>query len=188
MIKINLVPADILAKAEQRQQMLQACAAGVCLAALLGLISYAHWHKLTGMEEQLVRDKEKLKQLQAVVEKVKAREAEKKLVKSKLDAIQNLHKGRKVYPVFMADFVRSVPAGVRIKTLGTTGGGSNADPLKLVVSAEALSNRDIKNWVQGLEGSGRFSGVELGAVTTSQNAVQQTILSFTMTSTYTPSL
>ena len=186
MIKINLVPAEILAKAEQRQQMLQAAAGTVCLALLLGLISWVHWRTLTTLETQLASDNERLKQLKVIVEKVKAKDAEKKTVKDHLDAIQKLHKGRLVYPTFMADFVRSVPSGVRVRSMGTAGGGSGAVPLKLTITAEAHSNKDIREWVQSLETSGRFSGVELGAVTTSQGADR--LLSFTMTSVYTPAL
>ena len=43
MIKVNLVPGEILAKARQRQLLLQAAVLGGALAVALVLISFVHW-------------------------------------------------------------------------------------------------------------------------------------------------
>lgn len=183
MIKINLVPAEILAKAKQKQQILQASAAGVVVLLVLAAVSFAHYWKLDRLEHQFAYDQGELKKLQVVVDKVTALEKTKADLKSHLDVIDNLLKGRPLYPYFMADFVRSVPAGVHVKDMSTTGGGSTASPVKLKVSAEARTEQDIASWTKKMADSGRFSGVELGPVMLGEKG-----FSFSLTSTYTPSL
>jgi len=183
MIKINLVPAEILAKAKQKQQILQVSAVAVLGLIILAGVSLAHYWKLDRLERQYAYDQGELKKLQVVVDKVTALEKTKADLKSHLDVIDNLLKGRPMYPYFMSDFVRSVPAGVHIKDMSTSGGGSSASPVKVKVTAEARTEEDIASWTKKLADSGRFSGVELGAVTLGEKG-----FSFSLTSTYTPSL
>ena len=106
----------------------------------------------------------------------------------KSNVINDLLKGRHLYPYFMSDFVRSVPLGVKVKSLTTTGGGSSVGSLKLNMSAEARANADIAEWVKKMEDSGKFGGVELGPVSSSGSEGADKIYSFTLTSVYTPSL
>ncbi len=183
MIKVNLVPAEILAKAHQKQQIFQATVAGIALAIVMVLVSLVHYYKLATLERQLTYDQSELKRLEVIVAKVEELEKTAAAVRSRLGVITDLLKGRPLYPYFMSDFVRSVPMGVTVKTLATTGGGSAAAPLKLNISAEARSNEDISTWVKRMEGTGRFSGTELGAVNNNG-----TTFGFTLTSTYTPKL
>src|SRR6267378_2123189 len=166
MIKVNLVPADILAKAQQKQQMLQAAAVGVLVLGIVALISMGHYYKYQRLESKLAKDKSDLKKLEVIVAKVEELEKTAAAVRARLNVITDLLRSRPLYPYFMSDFVRSVPLGVRVKTLGTSGGGSAAGPLKLTISAEARANEDIAEWVRRLEDSGKFSNPELGPVTT----------------------
>lgn len=183
MIKVNLVPAEILAKAEQKQQVLQATAAGVFALIVLALISFGHYYKLNKLEHQLQADNARLKQLQVIVDKVQELEKTAAAVRARLNVITDLLKGRPMYPYFMSDFARSVPSGIQIKTLSTTGGGSSASPLKLSMAAQARDNDDIAVWVKRMEGSGRFSAIELGPVNQAAGGYD-----FKITSTYTPQL
>ena len=183
MIKINLVPAEILAKAAQRQQVMQATAVGIVAAVFIAIASAAHYWRLTRLEGQLAYDQGELKKLQVIVDQVEELEKTAQAVRARLNVINDLLKGRPLYPRFMADFVRSVPAGVQIKTLNTTGGGSAASPVKLTITAQARTEEDIALWTRKMAESGRFSSVELGPVTEATESY-----SFTMTSTYTPQL
>lgn len=63
MIKINLVPAEILAKAHQRQQNLQVAAAVVLVLAVVVMISLGHYWSLTKLEGQLGEDNLRLEEL-----------------------------------------------------------------------------------------------------------------------------
>ena len=168
MIKINLVPREILAKAQQRQKALQiglACAAAALVVVLMSLGFLARQHRLQG---QLAEDQAKLKQLEAVVAKVKEAETLAAQLRARLKVIEDLDRGRRAYPYFMNDLVRSVPAGVRVRSLRTTGGGGS--PFKLDIAAEARTNEDIRAWIKKMEDSGRFTGMELGAVATQESA------------------
>ena len=185
MIKINLVPSDILAKAQQRQKALQLGLAGAAAGILVLLVSLGFVARLHRLQSQLVADKAKLKLLEAVVAKVKEEESLAAALRARLKVIDDLDRGRRAYPYFMSDFVRSVPAGVRVRTLGTAGGGGSS--FKLTIAAEARTNEDIRAWIRKLEESGRFSGIDLGAVNT-QETPSETLRSFTLTATHTPQL
>ena len=183
MIKINLVPAEILSKARQKQQMMQVAAGGVAVLVIVGLISAVHWFQLGRLESQLADGQGRLKKLEVIVAKVEELERTAAAVRARLGVITDLLKGRPLYPYFMSDFVRSVPPGIRVKTLSTAGGGSSAGPLKLTMAAESRSNTDIAAWVKKMEESGKFSAIELGPVTSLTGG-----FSFTLTSVYTPAL
>jgi type IV pilus assembly protein PilN len=183
MIKVNLVPADILAKAQQKQQALQAAALGVLVLIIVALVSVGHYYRLNRLERTLAIDNVELKKLEVIVAKVEELEKTAAAVRARLNVITDLLKGRPLYPYFMSDFVKSVPSGIRVRSLTTSGGGSAAGALKLTMAAQARTNEDIAAWVRKMEESGRFSNVELGAVLSETG-----LYSFTVTSTYTPQL
>ncbi|MFA6004179.1 MAG: PilN domain-containing protein [Elusimicrobiota bacterium] len=185
MIKINLVPADILAKAHNQQKALQLGLAGGAVGALIVVVSMGFVFRLASLERKLADHQAEFKRLSAVVDKVKEAETAANLLKARLKVIDDLDRGRRAYPYFMSDFVRSVPPGVRVKSLRTVGGNNN--PIKLDMSAEARSNADIASWVAKMEESGRFSAVELGAVTTTETP-EGVLWNFTLTTVYSPQL
>ena len=186
MIKVNLVPAEILAKALQKQRVIQAAVAGAMVVFLLLAVSVLHWVKLERLDSKLAKDEAALKKLEVIVAKVEELERTAAAVRSRLNVINDLLKGRPLYPTFMSDFARSVPVGVRVRSLTTAGGGSSAGPVKLNVSAESRTNEDIAGWVKKMEDSGRFGAVELGPVSAIEGA--ERMYNFTLTSVYTPSL
>ena len=185
-IRVNLVPADILAKAAQKEQMIQVGIVATLVAMLIALVSAGHWYRLVRLESQLGEGQAKLKKLEVIVQKVEELERTAAAVRARLNVITDLLKGRPVYPRFMDDFARSVPGGVRVKSLTTSGGGSSAAPLKLNIDCEARTNEDIAGWIKTLEGTGRFSKVELGPV--SATGGLEKVFNFTLTSIYTPAL
>ena len=187
MIKVNLVPAEILAKTRQKQRVIQAASAAVLALLALAALSLAHYYKLNRLEAKLATDQAELKKLEVIVAKVEEIEKTSAAVRARLNVINDLLKSRMLYPYFMSDFVRSVPLGVRVRSLTTTGGGSSVGPIKLNLSAESRTNEDIAGWVKRLEDSGRFSAVELvGPVTAVEGAEKG--YTFTLTTTYTPAL
>lgn len=185
MIKINLAPAEILAKAQQKQQILQGAAVGVVLLAIVALISMGHYYKYERLETKLAKDKSDLKKLEVIVAKVEELEKTGAAVRARLNIITDLLRSRPLYPYFMSDFVRSVPTGVQVKTLGTTGGGSAGGALKLTISASAQANEDIADWVRRLEESGKFSNPEMGAVNVDPSTNN---FNFTLTAVYSAKL
>jgi len=144
-----------------------------------------HYWRYERIDKKLAKDKSDLKKLEVIVSKVEELEKTAAAVRARLNVITDLLKSRPLYPYFMSDFVRSVPMGVRVKTLSTAGGGSSGGALKLTISAEARANEDIAEWVRRMEESGRFSSEELGPVTTTEAT---SIYNFTMTATYSAKL
>lgn len=187
MIKVNLVPSEILAKARQKQQILQATVAGVALAVVVVLASLMHYYTYASLQRQQAYDQGELKKLEKIVAEVEELEKTAQAVRARLGVITDLLKGRPLYPYFMSDFVRSVPMGVTVVTLNTTGGGSAAAPLKVSLSAKARANEDIQSWVHRMNQTGLFSGTEIGTVTEAGSGAQRQY-NFTLTTTYTPKL
>lgn len=186
MIKVNLVPKEILAKAQQKEQMILASLAGTVVIALVVLLSLGHVYRLKRLEKRLAEEEGKLKKLEVIVAKVEELERTATAVRARLNVITDLLKGRPLYPYFMSDFAKSVPLGVRVKLLSTMGGGSAAAPLKLQITAEAKTNDDISDWVNAMDGSGRFTNTEMGAVTAVEAGDR--VFNFTLVSLYTPVL
>jgi Tfp pilus assembly protein PilN len=185
MIKVNLVPAEILAKAQQKQKALQFGLAGGAVALLIILVSLGFVWRLSRLEKKLAEQEAEFKRLSAVVAKVKEAEALAAVLRARLKVIDDLDRGRRAYPYFMSDFARSVPPGVRVLSMPVSGG--NSSPLKLQITAEARTNEDIALWVRRLEESGKFSGMELGGVLTRESE-QGAVRGFTLTAIYTPQL
>lgn len=178
MIKVNLVPADILAKARQRQLMLQASIVGGAFAVIMMCVSAAHWFSLYRLQNDYKYKEAKLQTLSAIVAQVEELEKAAAAVRSRLGVIEDLLKGRAFYPIFMSDFARTVPPGVRVTQLSTS---TQPNALKLSISGLAATNDDIAAWMRALDKQGRFSGVELGPV--SSAGPRQ--YNFTITTTYT---
>ena len=179
MIKVNLVPLEILAKARQRLLVLQAAVAGGVFAVVLILISVGHWLSLYRLQNDYTYKESKLKTLAAIVAQVEDLEKKSEAVRARLHVIEDLLKGRAFYPIFMSDFARTVPAGVRVTQLSTASQGSGG--LKLTISGVAATNDDVANWIRAFEKNPRFAGVELGPI--SAGGPRQ--YNFTITTTYT---
>lgn len=182
MIKVNLVPAEILAKARQKHLMLQAAVVGGLLALVLVLISLGHWFGLLRLESDFSYKESKLKKLSAIVAQVEELEKAAAAVRARLGVIEALLRGRSFYPLFMSEFARTVPAGVRVTQLNTSTIGNNG--LKFSLTATAASNEDVAAWIKALEANSNFAGVELGAV----NSSGPNSRSFTVQATYTITL
>jgi Tfp pilus assembly protein PilN len=179
MIKVNLVPLEILAKARQRQLVLQASVAGSVVAIALVLISIGHWLTLYRLQNDYTYKESKLKQLAAIVAQVEELEKASAAVRARLGVIEDLLKGRAFYPIFMSDFARTVPAGVKVTQLTTASQGNNG--LKLTIAGVAATNDDVANWIRAFEKNARFGGIELGPV--SAGGPRQ--YNFTITTSYT---
>ena len=89
MIKVNLVPAEILAKARQRQLMLQAGVVGGLLAVVIVVASVVHWANLYTLQNDFNFKESKLKKLSAIVAQVEDLERAASAVRSRLNVIED---------------------------------------------------------------------------------------------------
>jgi Tfp pilus assembly protein PilN len=177
MIKVNLVPAELLAKARQRQLILQASVVGALVLVVVLLASAVHWYGMHSLKNQLAYAEAELQRLDAIVKQVEELEKAANAVRARLSVIEDLLRGRSFYPIFMSDFAKSVPPGVMISALNTTVPAPGN--LKMTISGRANANEDIAAFVKSLEKTGRFAAVEMGPV-----AAAGTQFNFTMTATY----
>lgn len=182
MIKVNLVPADILAKARQRQLVFQASLVGGALAVVLVIISLGHWYGLYRLQNDYLYKESKLKKLGAIVAQVEELEKAAAAVRARLGVIDDLLKGRAFYPFFMSDFARTVPAGVKVVMLTTQMQPNSV--AKLTIGATAMTSEDVAAWVRTLQSTPHFGAVELGPV--SAGGARQ--FNFALTATYTNKL
>jgi len=173
MIKVNLVPIELLARARQRQLVLQAAGVGAIVATVLVLVSLSHWFSLYHLQNDYKYDEAKLNSLKAIVSQVEELEKSSALVHSRLDVIESLLKGRAFYPLFMSEFARTVPSTVRVTNMATSSQASNS--VKLTISATAESSDDIATWMRTLQSSANFQNIELGAVSGSGRSYTFTI-------------
>lgn len=161
MIKVNLVPQEILDKEIQRQRALQASLAGVLIVLILAGVSFSHYRKKAVSERMLSEQKEKLKTLQAIVDQVNAFEAQAAAVRARLGVMNDLLKSRELYPRFMVDIIESFPDGVWIGGLTTTSKNAGLD---LTMPAFASSTRDVTTWLRTLEESKLFTGAKISPI------------------------
>lgn len=186
MIKVNLVPADILAKAAQRQLLLQVSAVGALMLVVMTLVSAGHFYGKYRLEQDLAYNEAELKRLSKIVEQVENLEKAAAAVRARLNVIEDLLRGRAFYPIFMSEFARSVPPGVKVTNLRTVSAANST--LTLDIAATANSNEDIAAWVRGLEGNPRFANVELGAVNAAGGSGTARQFTFTVKTTYSQKL
>ncbi len=181
MIKVNLVPSELLARAKQRQLMLQGAFVGGLLLLVLTGVSFYHWYGKHSLEQQLAGDESELQRLDAIVKQVEELEKAASAVRARLNVIEDLLLGRSYYPVFMSEFARSVPAGVRVNSMSTASQAPGT--IKLTINAVANSNEDIAAWVKTMEKNTKFATIELGSV--SAGAAGTGLYNFSMTAMYT---
>jgi Tfp pilus assembly protein PilN len=182
MIKVNLVPAELLSKARQRQQAVQAGVGGGLLLVIIVIMSIVHWFRLYSLQSTLAYNESEFARLETIVKKVEELDKTANALRARLGVINDLLKGRPSYPIFMSDFTRAVPSGVTIRSMATTGGASA--PIKLSMAAESRSSQDIALWIKNMEATGKFSTPELGSVSVTEAGTHN----FTVTTTYTPKL
>jgi Tfp pilus assembly protein PilN len=145
--------------------ILQAGLVGGVLGVVLVMISFVHWAELHGLQNDYIVKESKLNDLKAIVAQVEDLEKSSALVHARLKVIEDLLKGRAFYPLFMSEFVRTVPGGVKINALTTLSQPNSA--VKLAIIGVADTSDDVANWIRTLEKNGHFSDVKLGPVTAS---------------------
>lgn len=185
MIKVNLVPKEILEKAQQRQRNIQIGAGAVMVLLLVAAISLAHWRTKVKLEAKLAADQAELDRLAAIVAQVEEVERKSAEVRQRLSVVDDLMKGRKLYPIFMSEFAKTLPNGVYVKSMATTSGANNT--LKLVIAADSRSSEDIQGWIRVMKETSRFSDPEMGSVAVTEEQGTRWY-GFSLKTTYTPKL
>lgn len=161
MIKINLVPQEILDKEIQKQRLVQVGIAAGFLFLIFAGVSFKHYYRGVTLAKTLAEQEAKFDKLAKIVAQVEALEQQAKAVRGRLDVMKELNRSRPLYPRFMGDLLSTFPKGVYLKSLTTTTAG-----MKIVVSmgAESVSSQDVSDWYRTLEVSEKFHGPKMGAL------------------------
>ncbi|MFA5138514.1 MAG: hypothetical protein WC728_04710 [Elusimicrobiota bacterium] len=187
MIRVNLVPQDILDRELQKQRLGQIGVIGVFAALLFAGVSYWHHHRKVVLEAEVATAKTEL----AALEKYKSMLAEATARRDKVVArrkvIEGLLSSRLVYPRFMTDISESMPKGMWLETLKTT--NKTNTTLQVDADAAVLKPENAAQWLRGvnastqpvqLTGGGRFSAGQTKILTIGETATK-----FTINMTYT---
>lgn len=163
MIKVNLVPRELLDREVQKQRMAQAAAAAGVLAFVLVILSGVHWYRATKLETELGDLNREYDRLAKVVKQVEELEKTAQAVKTRLDVMNGLLKVRPLYPYFMTDMMATMPPGTWLTSLTT----AHKDPNQLTVNlgnAGSNSSDGLTQWLRNIEASGRFEEPKLSGV------------------------
>ncbi|MBI3548973.1 MAG: PilN domain-containing protein [Elusimicrobia bacterium] len=182
MIKINLVPQEILAKEAQRQQSIQAGIAGVIVLVLFGVMSAAHVIKAQRLEAHLKERQAEFDRLKKIVEQVEELERKAAAVRARLNVITDLLKGRPLYPYFMKDLVGTMPADVWFTGVTTTVGSGNQ--LTVTLNANSGSAGSISLWMRNIQGSGTFTEPAISGAISVTGTAPQITHTFNLITTY----
>ena len=163
MIKVNLVPRELLDKEVQRQRLVQAGVVGA--VALVGglFVSAAHWYRATKTEGELAVLNGKYDKLAKIVAQVEELEKTANAVKIRLNVINGLLKGRALYPWFMTDLLTTLPPGVWMTSLTTAAKEPNGLTVT-IGNATANSSDGVSQWLRNFASSGKFSEPKLSAI------------------------
>lgn len=162
MIKINLVPQNILDKRAQKQQIVLVGLAAAAVGVVLAGISFTHYSKSKRLQAELVESEDRLEKLQKIVALVEAIEVESNAVRARLNVIEDLLSARELYPRFMLNLLKTLPEGVWLAGLTTTGGGNE---LGIVMESRARAAEDVSEWLRTLAKPGHFEKSEVGGIT-----------------------
>lgn len=180
MIRVNLVPQEILNKEAQRQQAIQFGIVAGFLVVILAGISFSHYYANAKVQQELTTKKDQLKKLEKIVKQVEALETQARAVRARLNVIKDLLKARELYPRFMTEVLKTFPAGVWITNMGTSQSGTG---LAVSMSSKARAPEDVSEWLRILAASELFSAPTIGAIGMNPATGEQ---SFSMSVLYQP--
>jgi len=183
-IKINLLPPEIhVAEVQKQFSILGGIAGGILAVVLLGFWGMRHMQTVKLQKELTVANAE-LTKYQAIVDQVNQLEATRNQLRARYDVIQQLLKGRLIYPKFFEDFMAQLPSEIWVQSMQTSGDPQQKNRLNVSVSAQSLSSNAIADWLTNLHKCAYFSGVELGTISMQENSEGIRTLSFTLRFAY----
>ncbi|MCX5788967.1 MAG: PilN domain-containing protein [Elusimicrobia bacterium] len=163
MIRVNLVPSEILDREVQRLRRVQASIIGGLLAVALILLSLLHYWSALSHESQVAELDRKLDKLAKIVAQVEEAERAANAVKVRLNVINGLLKGRPLYPYFMSDLMGTMPPTVWLTSLATA--AKDPSGLTVTITNAVSSTPDgVSQWLRNFETSGKFEEPKLTAI------------------------
>ncbi|MCS7184918.1 MAG: PilN domain-containing protein [bacterium] len=165
MIKINLLPPEIIYKRKFKQQQ-KIAIMFILLYILIGFIMYTNKaNEARILTNEISRGNELLARYETTVRKVEEIEAKKNNLNVKFSAINSLIKKAYIYPKFFEDFLATIPSGIWLTNMSFTDRG---DSFELTMGVNASNYNTIADWIKNIENSGKFLEYEIGAISISE--------------------
>jgi|SRR5581483_704429 len=192
MIKINLVPPEILQRERQRQRAIQAIFVAGCAMAIV--LTLTLWHLRQGSKaasELAAVQKEYKEKWADIGAKLDKRKADVEALRTRLGVITDLLKGRALYPHFMADVGRVMPGDAWVTQISTSR-DSGKNQLKVTMMAATGSANSIPTWLRTLSKPATFGSFTEPTITPISISEDQETngkkYEFTLTTSYVPRL
>ena len=131
----------------------------------------------------IARKKTRIQELETIIAKVEELEAAKVKLNNKKGIIKSLESERVRYPQFMDDVMRLLPANVWLTSLATIS-QIPTNSMDVTMMLSALDNYAIADFVANLENSEIFTGVTLGAISTSSGPNNVKVMNFQIKALY----
>lgn len=164
MIRINLVPVELIEKEARQRKLILGITGVVIILSLLVLFLFVR----LGVERTLITRQRvlevNLKKCQEKVDEVKNLKSITAVLETKKNIIEGLMRERLCYPLFMEQVMKLIPNGVWFTSLSVL---ANQGIFKVTISCNAFDNFGIADFVSNLENSQQISNIELGSITSS---------------------
>jgi len=182
LIKINLLSKENI-KVLERTEFVWLFSFLILITAFFGTAYYFFRLHLNSIAEaQLRQVQADMGKYENVLKQLELLESTKLTLETKKNVINSLHEKGLVYPQFMEDFAAVLPSGISLKTLLTK---LQADgKLFVTLSADAIDNYPIADFITMLTLNNNFSNIEMGTINTKRPPGMTTISSFTLTFYY----
>ena len=181
MIRINLIPPEYIERINRKTVIAKAVLAGVLIAAVITFASVWQFTREKTVGFTLQKREAELALLQKDVDQVKAIEAQIAEVQRYLNAIASVNKGRLLYSHFLQDLIGDLPQTIWFTSINTSVKGS---ALGVSLYLSSRSAYDLAYWINYLETSGIYTGIEVGSISITETEDGKT-LSAPVTFTYT---
>ncbi|HNW43327.1 MAG TPA: hypothetical protein PKI19_02415 [Elusimicrobiales bacterium] len=182
MIRINLIPPEYIERINRKTVIAKAVLAGVLVAGAITFASVWQFTREKTISFTLAKRETELATLQKDVDQVKAIEGQIAEVQRYLNAIASVNKGRLLYSHFLQDLIGDLPQTIWFGYVNTSIKGGS---LAVSLSLNSRSAYDLAYWINYLETSGIYTGLDIGAISiseTEEGKVLSTPVSFTYAS------
>ncbi|OGS22616.1 MAG: hypothetical protein A2252_03285 [Elusimicrobia bacterium RIFOXYA2_FULL_39_19] len=181
MIKINLVPQEALEKAaKQRVIILVGLGIGIFVSLCIVFLFYR-----IGIEKSLTSElntaQQELNKYKTVVDEVNRLKGITAQLEARKSTIENLMKGRLVYPKFMEEFMSILPPPIWLNSMNTT---TSPDGFFVNISCISYDTLAIADFITNLQSVPKFGNIEISGIATAPGSKGIDTFSFTMTFSY----
>lgn len=164
MIRINLLAPENIKKEERNDILLLGYLCLVILTLAAGTNYAIKLRSYHTVQARLGDIQKELGKYESIVRQVDTLQATKKILETKRNVINALLSSGLIYPRFMEDLLQLLPSGISFKTLTTRLAADGK--MTVTLTAEAIDNYSIADFMSALGTNADFSSVELGPVIT----------------------